>query len=385
MGTNLYKDTFGVLHCLDCYEYGEINEEMVIYRSVRTLKDRTHFIDIDYTLTKQQEFGSNFLVQCYEKFQSAFLQAVCGAGKTEMTYQVILDALNANKKVCFVLPRVEVLKELSKRFIKHFPNTKIATLYEGHKNYEEANFILSTPQQLIYFYQEFDLIIVDEVDAFPYENNTFLQRLVKKSLICSGTTIYMSATMTEEIKHLIDNREIESYIIPSRYHYKPLVIPKFIRIKNNKQPTQELFQYLEKNQRKKRQCLVFVASIKAGKSLCKHLNLHHMNHRFISSGSIDKSNIIKEFRHQDYLFLVTTTVLERGVTFDDIDCYVYKADNSIFTKQSLIQISGRVGRALEYQTGQVVFFSEYTSKHMKLAAKEIIFMNHKNTDEMQTL
>jgi len=385
LGTNLYKDAFGLQHCLDCYEYGEINEEMVIYRSVRTLKDRKHIVDVDYELTDKQLLGSDFLIRCFEQKKSSFLQAVCGAGKTEMTYQVILNALIAKQKVCFVLPRVEVLKELAKRFLKHFPNTIIATLYEGHKNYEEASLLLSTPQQLIYFYREFDLMVVDEVDAFPYENNVFLQRLAQKSLKLSGITIYMSATVTEEMKYLIDNQKIEYYLIPSRYHMKAMNIPKFVRIKNGKNKTRELIQYLEKNLKKKHQCLIFVASIREGKHLSKYLQQLRINNNFISSQSVNKLDIIKEFRNKDYLFLITTTVLERGVTFDDIDCYVYKADHSVFSKQSLIQISGRVGRKSEYQSGQVVFLSEYISKNMKLAAKEILLMNRKNKDEVQTL
>ena len=382
LGTNIYKDNYGLYHCLDCYDYGEINEEMFIYRSVRQVPHKQHLIDVDYELTDLQMKGSDFFVGCYETKQSAFLQAVCGAGKTEMTFQVILNALNKQAKICFVLPRVEVLKELAKRFVSHFPNTNIAVMYEGHKNYNNASFILSTPQQLIYFFQEFDFIIVDEVDAFPYENNPFLQRLVQKSLKLDGLIFYMSATIKEEFQTKINQKEIAYCLIPARYHLKGLPIPKCIRIKNSKNPYNELIQYLEINQKKNQQCLIFVSSIKEGKQFSKYLSNRQIQNKFLFSESIDKRTIIKQFRNKEYLFLITTTVLERGVTFEDIDCYVFRANNRIFSKQSLIQISGRVGRKLEYHLGKVIFFSEYISKDMKAAAKEILLMNRKHQDAM---
>lgn len=376
----MYKDGYGLLHCLDCYDYGEINEDMVIYRSVRQVLHKQHVIAIDYELTDLQRKGSDFFVTCFEAKQSAFLQAVCGAGKTEMTFQVILNALNTHAKICFVLPRVEVLKELANRFITHFPNTNIAVMYEGHKNHDNASLILSTPQQLICFFQEFDFIIVDEVDAFPYENNPFLQRLVHKSLKTDGLIFFMSATITKEFQTKINQNEIAHCLIPARYHLKALPIPKCIRIKNSKNPYSELVQHIETSQKKHRQCLVFVSSIKEGKQFSKYLSNRKIQNNFLFSESIDKATILKQFRNKEFLFLITTTVLERGVTFEDIDCYVFRANSRVFSKQSLIQISGRVGRKLDYHLGKVVFFSEYISKDMLAAAKEILLMNRKCQD-----
>ena len=85
-------------------------------------------------------------------------------------------------------------------------------------------------------------------------------------------------------------------------------------------------------------------------------------------------------RRKDYLFLITTTVLERGVTFADIDCVVLHADHQVFSKETLIQISGRVGRQLEYAQGNVILYSEYVSSKMKRAKQEIQLMNRRNNE-----
>ncbi|XMB71976.1 helicase-related protein [Mycoplasmatota bacterium WC30] len=381
LSSNIYRDGFGNYSCLDCYKYGEINDKMAIYRYSRKVNNTNHRIELDYQLSAPQIIGSKFLLDCYLSNQSAFLQAVCGAGKTEMTYQVILSALKENKKVCFVLPRVEVLKEVSKRFIKHFPNTNISVLYEGHKNYQDANLIFSTPQQLICFFKEFDLLILDEVDAFPYAKNDFLKRLVEKSLKRNSVVLYMSATISDEYQKMIDNKSILYHSIPSRYHRKPLVVPIFKRISNAKNYFKTVLVFLSKNYEKHRQTLIFVPTVKLGEELKIKLNNLDIDCNFVSSKSADKNSVIKKFRRKEYIFLISTTVLERGVTFADIDCVVIQADHRVFSKETLIQISGRVGRKLEYTQGKVILYSEYISSKMKRAKKEILLMNRRNGEK----
>ncbi len=380
LSSNIYRDEHGNYSCLDCYKYGEINDKMVIYRYSRKVNNINHRVDLDYKLTKQQVLGSKFLLNCYESKQSAFLQAVCGAGKTEMTYQVILAALRENKKVCFILPRIEVLKEVSKRFIKCFPKTNISVLFEGHKNFQDANLLFSTPQQLICFFREFNLLILDEVDAFPYAKNPFLKRLVEKSLKRNGVILYMSATVSGDFKEMIDNKTIKYLSVPSRYHRKSLIVPVFKRLKKAKNYFKPLLIFLNTNIEKQRQTLIFVPSIKLGNELKTRLKEIDIDCNFISSKSIDKNRIIKEFRNIDYLFLISTTVLERGVTFADIDCVVLYADHKVFSKETLIQISGRVGRKLEYSQGNVIFYSEYVSSNMKRSKSEIQLMNKRNSE-----
>jgi len=380
LSTNIYKDNYGSYHCLDCYQYGLISDQMTIYRFDREIIHTNHILNMDYNLTELQEKGSKFLLDCYQAKEPGFLQAVCGAGKTEMTYKVILEALNHNQKVCFVIPRVQVLKEVKKRFYDSFPKTTIGLLYEGNKHYENAQLIFSTPQQLIYFYDEFDLIILDEVDAFPYSGNEFLKRLVKKSLKSTGVHIYMSATICEDDKEELKN--YKTFLIPSRYHKRPLAIPSFIKIGDRKDIYRKIKKYLDKNHMDGKKTLLFVPTIKMGIEVNKTLQEKGYDSQFISSNTKYKYEVTASFRNNNFNFLVTTTVLERGVTFKDIDCFVLFADHMVFTKETLIQISGRVGRDVLYPEGQILFFSEYTSKAMKLAKNEIIYMNCRNSFEV---
>ncbi len=62
------------------------------------------------------------------------------------------------------------------------------------------------------------------------------------------------------------------------------------------------------------------------------------------------------FRRGQIPILVTTTILERGVTVPNIDVAVLGAEQPIFTESALVQIAGRVGRSAQYPTGDVRFF-----------------------------
>ena len=80
---------------------------------------------------------------------------------------------------------------------------------------------------------------------------------------------------------------------------------------------------------------------------------------------------------QKYLFLVTTSILERGVTFPGIDVMILGADDEVFSASALIQMAGRAGRAKERPTGTVCFFVGAMSQRVREALRQIAYMNQK--------
>lgn len=64
-----------------------------------------------------------------------------------------------------------------------------------------------------------------------------------------------------------------------------------------------------------------------------------------SSQSSNRMTIIEQFRQGQITILISTTILERGVTFPTVDVFVLLANHRLYTSSSLIQISGRVGRS----------------------------------------
>ncbi|MCT0151332.1 helicase-related protein [Fructilactobacillus fructivorans] len=97
----------------------------------------------------------------------------------------------------------------------------------------------------------------------------------------------------------------------------------------------------------------------------------------VYSADSERMAKVQAMRDHDVLFLITTTILERGVTFPDIDVMVLGADDPVFSTSSLVQIAGRVGRKKTRPTGNVDFFVGSYSRRIKRAQAEITIMNRK--------
>src|SRR5699024_11472258 len=76
------------------------------------------------------------------------------------------------KRVCIATPRADVVRELLPRLQEAFSTVPIEALYGGSKDKEAtAQIILSTTHQLLRFQDAFDVLIIDEIDAFPYHRS----------------------------------------------------------------------------------------------------------------------------------------------------------------------------------------------------------------------
>ena len=81
------------------------------------------------SLTKDQLILSKKLVHNFQSGINSLVNAVCGAGKTEIVLEVIKYAIEKRLKVGFAVPRVDVVKELYIRFKEIFKkNSNISSL-----------------------------------------------------------------------------------------------------------------------------------------------------------------------------------------------------------------------------------------------------------------
>src|SRR5690606_7274873 len=84
---------------------------------------------------------------------------------------------------------------------------------------------------------------------------------------------------------------------------------------------------------------------------------------------------VQKMRDKQTPILLTTTILERGVTFPNIDVAVVGAEDEIFTESALVQIAGRVGRSPDFPTGEIVFFHYGKTDAMIRAKNQLLRMN----------
>jgi competence protein ComFA len=75
--------------------------------------------------------------------------------------------------------------------------------------------------------------------------------------------------------------------------------------------------------------------------------------------------------------LVTTTILERGVTVPFVDVYILDADSQQFDSAALIQMAGRAGRSQQDPNGFVYFCAADWTSSQKEAVQHIRDMNRR--------
>ncbi|MCX5775958.1 MAG: helicase-related protein [Firmicutes bacterium] len=326
----------------------------------------------DYCLSPDQIEISNQVCENYAAGTNTLIHAVCGAGKTELVFAVMARALSLGQRVGFAIPRRDVVMELTKRLAQTFPSLSIVSVYGGNHDEIEGDIVVLTTHQLYRYNHYFDLLIVDEIDAFPFKGNKVLVSLFKRSV--KGHYVVMSATPSDEVVRQFSKPGYKMLRLYTRYHGHRLPEPKIVILPG----IFKLF-FLIKTIRdfahEKKPCFIFVATIDKSELLYRYLSIFLKNGNCVHSKKPERSQIIEDFRQGKYQYLVTTAVLERGVTIKDLQVIIYSADHHLYDSRSLVQISGRVGRKPDAPEGEVVYLSDRLTKAMDQAVSEIRFAN----------
>lgn len=328
-------------------------------------------LDLKYNLSKKQEEISSNVLKAFINHQNVLINAVCGSGKTELVYKTIEYCLKHKLQVGFAIPRKDVVIDLFPRLKDAFPHQKVISIYGGHTNNLSGDIIILTTHQLYRFENYFDLLILDEVDAFPFYNNQLLNTMFKKSV--KGNYIMMSATSLDNIKEGIIKQNGLIFTLNKRYHNHPLPVPtiKEFFIGKNIYLIYKLNKFLKCN----KPTLIFVPTIKICERLYMFLKVFFKNGECVHSQKKNREKIVEDFKKNKVLFLVTTSILERGVTIKNLQVIVYNADNYLFDCKALIQMAGRVGRKIDAYDGEVVFLGGYNSTSMQEAKRKILQAN----------
>lgn len=336
----------------------------------------------DGQLSAQQQAASTALKEALLQKKDFVVWAVTGAGKTEILYETIQEALLQGLRIGIVSPRTDVVIELSNRIKRIFSDVPIVILYgDSPDSYEDVPLILSTTHQLLRFYRRFDVFFIDEVDAFPFHNNPLLERALTQAGKVGCLHFYLTATPTNKMKRRLKAGTLDGIKIPSRYHGHPLPVPRFQWAGAwRKQLAQGIVsrvlkQWIEKRLQQGRPGFIFVPTIETVAHLVPLLQ--HINPAIdgVHSEDADRHEKVAAFRAGTIPILVTTTILERGVTIPFLDAAVLGADEPIFDERALVQIGGRVGRDHRNPDGDLVFFHRGVTLGMLGALHHINTMN----------
>ncbi|MCM3000722.1 DEAD/DEAH box helicase [Paenibacillus cellulositrophicus] len=312
------------------------------------------------------------------------LWAVTGAGKTEMIFPLLDSVLAVGGRVLVATPRRDVVLELAPRLAKAFSGVRIVTLYGGSaERWESGALTLATTHQLMRFYHAFDLVVIDELDAFPYHNDPMLAYAAQHACKTDGKFVYLSATPPRPLQREVSRGTLPHAKVPVRYHGHPLPVPKRIVMRSVETCLRQpkllgpLAAELRRSIDRGAQIFLFVSRIRHIGPLVEILRRRFKDISVEGTSSEDsgRGEKVMAFRKKDIRLLVTTTILERGVTVPRSDVYILDADSSLFDEASLVQMAGRAGRSSEDPAGRVIFASSQWTLSQKLAVNQIKAMN----------
>lgn len=323
---------------------------------------------LEYNLSKEQEELSNTLVSNYKNGINTLVHAVCGSGKTEIVLEVIRYAVSCGDRVGFAIPRRDVVIEIHERIQSIFKDNTVISVYGGHNDILEGDIVVLTTHQLFRYCNYFDLLIIDEIDAFPFRGNDLLDAFFHRSI--KNKYIMMSATPYPNIIEMFSKQGYQIVELFSRFHKHPLPVP-VIKIGKAFIKYTILYDEVKRFIKNNKKIFIFAPTIEICEEIYSFLSLLIKGGEYVHSKRKDRSEIISNFKQCKYRYLVTTAVLERGVTFKDLQVIVFKADHAVYDSHALIQIAGRVGRKKDAPDGEVIYIANKANNEMLKSISEI--------------
>ncbi len=372
----------GAYYCRECLLLGRVRSDEPLYYFPQEAYPSQQVLKWTGQLTEFQHKVSEGLLAAWEKRENTLVHAVTGAGKTEMIYPLVASVIDSGGAVCMASPRIDVCLELYRRLKEDF-SCPISLLHGESEPYFRSPLVIATTHQLLKFYQAFDLLVVDEVDAFPYVDNPMLYHAVSQSVKKDGQTVFLTATSTDELDRKVRKGTLKRLSLPRRFHGNALIVPQKVWLANfqtylsKNQLPPRLEKMIDQQRRTGFPLLIFASEIKRGQAFAAVLQKYFPDERvgFVASTTENRLELVEQFRQKELTILVSTTILERGVTFPCVDVFVLEANHRLFTRSALVQISGRVGRSMERPTGALYFFQDGTNQAIEKAIQEIKQMN----------
>lgn len=354
-------------YCRKCISFKRILIEEELIAPQYQIAAESESFDLGYALTPKQKAVSEACEKAVQE-TDVVLHCVCGAGITEITVSSISHYLKRGLKVAYAIARREVVLELSERFQNIFPSARVIAVCAGHSEPLTGDLIVCTTHQLYRYPQTFDLLILDEVDAFPFKGNEVLNNIALNA--CKGHIIYSTATIDKKTKDLIKRRPHKVLSLWERPHHRPLVIPKVIllpyylgiiwliyHLNNNRG------QYIVFTETKK-ECIYIYRLIR-----------NFFKTTYVYSDLPERREHIEAFRSKRFKVIIATTVLERGITIKGVNVILMIKKGQVFDKAAIIQMIGRVGRSMTMPYGKAYVLTPLINKDVSEAIKEMCYAN----------
>jgi late competence protein required for DNA uptake (superfamily II DNA/RNA helicase) len=216
-----------------------------------------------------------------------------------------------------------------------------------------------------------------------------LQDAVAHALAPNGRQIWLTATPPKREMEQMESKQLSFAMVYSRYHGYLLPRPQPMQvmsardmIKKSKIP-QNLQTALHASLTRGARQFVFVPKVWMVQPLAdcirEYVARNQLSHTIVEATSAqdhERVNKIKQFRNNQIRTLVTTTILERGVTVAFADVFIIDADDQLFSEEALVQMAGRAGRSIDDPYGIVWFCAREWTITQNQARRQIDLMNN---------
>lgn len=370
-------------YCIDCLQMRRVSSCSQLVSWIGPQPEMPQIIALpSWQLTEDQQAVAD---RCLENERDFLIHAVTGAGKTEILFPIVATYIKGGSRVCIATPRTDVVLELLPRFQAAFPLQAVQGLYGGSDHSKKYSpLIITTTHQLLRFEHAFDVVIVDEADAFPYTYDKKLVQAVQKAKKKQGRFILMTATPDMATRKLYEKTGSYAFLA-KRFHGAALPVPIYEalwrykrQLKKGKIPP-KLLSWLKRCLHNKQPFLIFFPSIQLMAEATPLFQQIEAKIEWVHAADQNRKKSVQALRDGQLAGLLTTTILERGITIPNVQVAVIGAEARLFTASALIQISGRVGRSSEATTGEIVFFHAGITWAMDEARSEIKRLNRLRT------
>lgn len=369
------------------------NQKQIGLKFIKNPQNVTKCINnLEFNLTNSQKSAwENIYKDLISPHQMVrLLQGDVGCGKTIISILAMLHAVESGYQVAMMAPTsilaLQHYKNISK--LLKFLNLNILILTgkdKGGLRIEKTEQIKNGNAQIIIGthaliqedvkYSSIGLVVIDEQHRFGvFQRMAFTNKGKKPSLLVMSATP-IPRTLTLAIYGDMDETRITE---------KPIgrlpVITKALPLKKGEELITKLMNRLNINEKAYWVCPLIDESeeidLKAATERYKILNKKFKNKVLLIHGQLkesEKEEIMRKFKEEDYLILVSTTVIEVGIDIKEATTLVIEHAER-FGLAQLHQLRGRVGRSNK----QSICLLLYKENHGENAKKRIITMKETN-------
>ena len=323
--------------------------------------------------------------------------AVTGAGKTEVAFGALELALERGHPVLFASPRREVAVDVALRARAVFGEERVRLVVGGRPQAPGASrafgdpqadrawpvagrLVVATTHQVLRFYHAFTLAVVDEADAFPFSGCRMLEHAVARAVRPEGFVAVMTATPGPEWLARARAAGWPVLLVPVRHHGHPLPVPAvwvhramaaWEQAPDRPERVPLVLRRWLQQRRPGGRVLVFAPTVRLVEAAAEALGVPACHSRHPA-----REATAAAFASGRTAVLVASPVLERGLTFEDVDVLVLFAHHEpIFDEGTLVQMAGRCGRTARSPQGRVLFAAARLTRSMRAAVRHILAMN----------